>query len=169
MRLFVAFTVAVVVGLAPLPGYAHGTFIDARPLPGVTVGGTVDQVAFLFPEPVHVESAAITVTAPDGATVSPVGDVEHPAAAVIRVAIEALTVAGDYRVSHRVTATDGFVFEGEFGFRYDPDAPALAPLPYGREGWTWETWVVVGTLLVTAVVMVRRKVVSPPGGGASVG
>lgn len=38
----------VALGWIALPAVAHGSWVDARPLPGVVVGGTVDEVAFLY-------------------------------------------------------------------------------------------------------------------------
>lgn len=128
-----------------LPALGHGTFVDARPLPGVIVGDVVDEVSFLFPEPIEPASAVIAVAGPDGQLLPVLGGVESPVPSAVRVAIEALTIPGEYRVDHAVTSRDGFVFEGTFTFVYDPSAPALDPLPYGRDPmpWPWLVGVVV--------------------------
>lgn len=140
-----------------LPGLAHGTFLDARPLPGVVVGGVVDEVSFLFPEPVDPDSAVITVTGPDGLSVPARGEVESPAPSAVRVAIEALTLPGEHRVDHAVTSLDGFIFEGTFTFRYDPTAPPLDPLPYGRDPLPWPWLVGIVATLGLIVVAARRR------------
>ena len=122
------------LGLIGLPALAHGTWVDARPLPGVVVGGTVDEVAFLFPEPLVAGEGGITVTGPDGQSI-PTGTIEFPADAVARVKVEPLTAEGTYTVSYTLSATDGFVFSGSHRFEYRETAPGLEPLPYGRGSW----------------------------------
>ncbi|MEX2655251.1 MAG: copper resistance protein CopC [Acidimicrobiia bacterium] len=135
---------------------AHGTFVDARPLPGVGVGGVVDEVAFLFPEDLVAGAGSITVTGPTGIEVPTAGEPEYPIGAVIRLPIEQLTEPGSYRVDYRVLAADGFVFEGSFEFTYDVDAEPLDPLPYGRQGPAW--WLVgVGGALAGVLVLLARK------------
>lgn len=124
----------VALGWIALPAVAHGSWVDARPLPGVVVGGTVDEVAFLFPEPLVVGEGGITVTGPDGRSI-PTGAIEFPADAVVRVGIEPLTVEGTYTVSYTLPAMDGFVFTGAYRFEYRQGAPRLEPLPYGRGSW----------------------------------
>ncbi|MEX2423360.1 MAG: copper resistance protein CopC [Acidimicrobiia bacterium] len=148
-------TVLLSVGL---PALAHGTFVDARPLPGVVVGGVIDEVAFLFPEPVEYESAVIAVTGPDGQSVPARGRVSSPVPSAVRVGIEAITLPGEYRVDHAVSSQDGFVFEGTFTFVYGPAAPPLDPLPYGGDSRPWP-WLVAGggVLLLTTVILRRSR------------
>lgn len=136
---------------------AHGTFVDARPLPGVEVGGVVDEVSFLFPEPVETDSAVIAVIGPQGHPVPASGQVESPIPSVVRVGIEALTLPGEYRVDHAVTAHDGFVFEGSFTFSFDPSAPPLDPLPYGRDGLGWPWLAGIAGAIALAGWMVRTR------------
>ena len=140
-----------------LPALAHGTFVDARPLPGVVVGGVVDEVSFLFPEPIDPDSAVIAVNGPDGLSVPVQRGVESPVPSAVRVAIEALTLPGEYRVDHAVTSLDGFVFEGTFAFVYDPNAPSLDPLPYGRDPLPWQWLVVIAAALGLIIWTVRRS------------
>ncbi|MFP5332485.1 MAG: copper resistance protein CopC [Acidimicrobiia bacterium] len=145
----------LVVGLA-LPGLAHGTWTDARPLPGVTVGGVVDEVAFLFPEPLVAGQGSITVAGPDGSR-HPTGSLEHPADAVVRMGIEPLVDEGVYTVTFTLPAVDGFVFSGSHHFEYRATAPGLEPLPYGRGG----NLPLIGVGLAAAAfggwVLVRRR------------
>lgn len=138
--------------LVPGAALAHGTFIDSRPLPGVTVGGTVDEVAFLFPEPVVASAAVITVTGPDGLAIPTTGPAEGPADPVVRQRIRPLVEPGSYSVIHSVPSTDGFVFEGTFDFTYQPTADPLGPLPYGRDAPLG--WVVLGGIVVVTVAAV---------------
>jgi len=145
-------TVLAILTLFPAAGLAHGTFLDSRPLPGVTVGGTVDELAFLFPEPVDTSAAVITIVGPDGLAIPTTGPAEGPADPVVRQPIRALVEPGSYRVSHSVASTDGFVFEGTFDFTYQPTADPLSPLPYGRD--TPLGWVTLGGILVVAVAAV---------------
>ncbi|HSJ28343.1 MAG TPA: copper resistance protein CopC [Acidimicrobiia bacterium] len=111
---------------------AHGTFVDVRPLPGVGVGGTVDEVAFLFPEEIVVVGATVSVTAPDGSEVPASGALVAPVPSVVRQPIARLADPGEYRVDYSIPSFDGTVFGGSFTFVYDPAAPPLEPLPFGR-------------------------------------
>lgn len=133
-RLVIAAVTLGLLAVGIVPAAGHGTFIDARPLPGVDVGGTVNEVAFLFPEPLLAGQGEIVLFDPVGAAVPARGGLEHPAESVVRIPIGPLEDPGRYRVTWRLPAVDGFVFEGAFEFRYDPDAAPLDPLPYGREG-----------------------------------
>lgn len=155
------------LALCVFPGVsvlAHGAFVDARPLPGVEVGGVVDEVAFLFPEDLVPGAGEITVTDPTGTEVPSAGEAEYPIGAVIRLSIEPLTEAGAYRVGYRVPALDGFIFEGEFEFIYEASAQPLNPLPYGEEG---SAWGIAGVVVASAVVFVIvRKVWRDSRGGA---
>jgi methionine-rich copper-binding protein CopC len=145
-----------------LPVLAHGTFVDVRPLPGVVVGGVIDEVSFLFPEPVEPDSAVIAVTGPDGQSVPAESRVESPVPSAVRIGIEPLTLPGEYRVDHAVTSQDGFVFEGTFTFVYDPAASPLEPLPYGESqtSWPWLVAVVSGL----GLVWILRRSRTRPGG-----
>lgn len=144
------------LGSIGLPALAHGTWVDARPLPGVVVGGTVDELAFLFPEPLVAGEGAITLTGPDGQSIA-TGEIEFPADAVARVRIEPLTAEGTYTVSYTLSATDGFVFTGSHRFEYRRTAPELEPLPYGRGNWVPAAGLVAAVLAAGAWVMARRR------------
>jgi methionine-rich copper-binding protein CopC len=123
---------AFTVVLGAIGAAAHGTFVDVRPLPGVSVGGTVDEVAFLFPEEIVITGATITVVAPDGSQVPAVGALVAPTPAVVRQPIADLAQPGEHRIEYSVPSFDGTVFEGTFVFIYDPASPPLDPLPFGR-------------------------------------
>lgn len=148
--------VTAVLMWTALPALAHGTWVDARPLPGVVVGGTVDEVAFLFPEPLVVGEGGITVTGPDGRSIA-TGAIEFPADAVARASIDPLTAEGIYTVSYTLSATDGFVFTGSYRFEYRQTAPGLEPLPYGRGSWV--TVAGIGTVVLAAggLAVARRR------------
>lgn len=118
--------------LGGMPALGHGTFVDARPLPGIAVGGTVDEVELLFPEGIVPTDSRIEVRGPDGSRVPPTGRITAPIASVARVGIRPLTEPGEYRVVYSIPATDGTVFAGDFQFTFDPAAEPLRPLPYGR-------------------------------------
>ena len=160
----------VLLSSASLPALAHGTFVDARPLPGVGVGGVVDEVSLLFPEPVVAESAVIAVIGPNGVAVPVNGEVDSPVPSAVRVAIESLTLPGEYRIDHSVASRDGFVFEGSFTFTYDPTAPTLDPLPYGRAPLPWQ-WLLGIVAAIGVVTWFLRRRGRRPGEGtdASVG
>lgn len=147
--------VAALVWIAQ-PSLAHGTWVDARPLPGVVVGGTVDEVAFLFPESLVAGEGGITVTAPDGRSIR-TETVEFPADAVARVAIEPLAVEGVYTVSYTLAGLDGFVFTGSYRFEYRQAAPGLEPLPYGRGSLASAIGVGVVVLAAGSWVAARRR------------
>lgn len=144
------------LGLVALPAAAHGSWVDARPLPGVVVGGTVDEVAFLFPEPLVVGEGGITVTGPDGRSIT-TGAIEFPADTVVRVGIEPLTVEGTYTVSYTLPAMDGFVFTGSYRFEYRQTAPGLEPLPYGRGSWVTVAGIGVLVLAAGGLAVARRR------------
>ena len=127
------------------PALAHGSFVDARPLPGVEVGGVVDEVALLFGEDLALGEGSIEVIGPGGETTAS-GQVEYPIDRAIRMAIEPLTEPGEYEVAFRVPALDGFVFEGRFPFTFEPSAEELDPLPFGRRAPM--PWVIVVAALV---------------------
>lgn len=146
----------LLLGLVSIPAtaaLAHGTFVDARPLPGVEVGGDVDEVALLFPEKLVPGAGSITVVGPTG--VVPSGSIENPVETVIRLPIDPLTRPGTYEVAFTVPAADGFVFEGSFEFDYSPAARPLEPLPYGRVDRS--RWLLVGATFVAVAgfVVVR--------------
>ena len=124
--------VGIAAVLVALPALAHGTFLDARPLPGVAVGGEVEAIEMLFPEPVVLEGVRISVEGPDGPVAS-TGAVTAPTETVIRTPIEQLDTPGSYMVTYEVPAVDGFVFEGSYPFEFDPQAPPIAPLPFGND------------------------------------
>lgn len=131
MRRVLILAVAL-AGAVAAPALAHGTFVDARPLPGVEVGGTVDEVEFLFPEAVRTTDAVITVTAPDGSSVPTAGGMDTSVEGLVRQRIEPLSIAGEHRIDYRIPSADGEVFEGAFVFTWDPAADPLEPLPFGR-------------------------------------
>lgn len=147
----------VLLGLMSIPGtsaMAHGTFVDARPLPGVEVGGVVDEVALLFPETLDLGAGSITVLGPTG-VFAPSGSVEYPVETVIRLPIDRLTQPGTYQVAFSVPAADGFVFSGSFEFDYSADASPLAPLPYGRADRS--PWLLVGAAFVAVAGIVVAR------------
>lgn len=162
-RVVILGTLALSVAPA-VPVLAHGTFVDARPLPGVEVGGVVDEVAFFFPEDLVSGAGSITVTGPSGVAVPPAGTVEYPIGAVIRLPIEPLTEPGAYSVEYRVPAADGFVFEGSFEFTYEATADSLGPLPYGEPDSPWWLAGVAGAVAVALFVLARKGRRDSPGG-----
>ena len=123
--------ILLVSGMASLS--AHGTFIDARPLPGVAVGGTVDEVEILFPEEIVVAGTRIEVMAPDGTQVLQRGRITAPIPSLVRVRIQPLVTPDTYWIEYFVPSIDGTVFEGSYEFTFDPDADPLDPLAFGRE------------------------------------
>ena len=141
MRRLATTLILALVSIPATPAMAHGTFVDARPLPGVEVGGVVDEVALLFPEELHPGAGSMTLLGPGGA-VALSGDVEYPADTVIRLPIDPLTQPGTDEVAFTVPAVDGFVFEGSCEFDYSLDASPLEPLPYGRGDGS--LWLIVG-------------------------
>lgn len=144
------------LGWIALPAIAHGTWVDARPLPGVVVGGTVDEVEFLFPEPLAAGEGEIMMTGPDGRSV-PAGPLEFPAGPVVRMSIDPLVVEGTYTVSYTLSATDGFVFTGSHRFEYRETAPGLDPLPYGRRSWVPVAGLGVVALAAFGWVVANRR------------
>jgi methionine-rich copper-binding protein CopC len=159
MRRSVVAATVTILTLHAAPVVAHGTFVDARPLPGVTVGGTVDEVAFLFPEAIVPEGAVIVVTGPEGIVVPASGSIERLADTVVRIPIEVLSRPGEYGVDYSIPAADGFAFDGSFTFFFDPAADALEPLPYARGGRAGLLAVVAVSILVvaTGVIGWRRR------------
>jgi methionine-rich copper-binding protein CopC len=132
MRRLLIGVLSASAGILSIPALAHGSFVDARPLPGTAVGGVVDEVEFLFPEEVLAEGAVISITASDGTTVPTRGALVVPIPPVARQPIDELRTPGEYRIDYSIPSFDGTVYEGAFVFTYDPNAPALEPLPFGR-------------------------------------
>lgn len=160
MRRLLIVVVSASVGMLSLPALAHGSFVDARPLPGTTVGGVVDEVEFLFTEEVLAGGAVISVTAPDGTTVATRGALVVPVPPVARQPIHELRTPGEYRVDYSIPSFDGTVFEGAFVFTYDPNAPTLEPLPFGRGDNMPLVFIGLGSLVVFVVggaVVARRR------------
>jgi methionine-rich copper-binding protein CopC len=135
---------------------AHGTFVDARPLPGVAVGGTIDEVEILFPEEIVIAGSRIEVRAPDGTQVRQRGPIGAPIPSLVRVGIQPLVVRGTYRIEYFVPSTDGTVFEGSFEFTYDPDADPLEGLAFGRGPNVLLASALAITALVGAAMVVSR-------------
>ena len=148
---------ALLAGVVAAPALAHGTFVDARPLPGVEVGGSVDEVEFLFPEAVSLEGATISVTAPDGSEVPLVGSMTTGVEGLVRQSIEPLDQVGEHRIDYAIPSFDGTTFEGAFVFRYDPAAEPLEPLPFGRDT---DMTIVLIALGMFAVVVVAGGLVA---------
>lgn len=157
-RAFGAAGVAAILlasGMASLS--AHGTFIDARPLPGVAVGGTVDEVEILFPEDIVVAGSRIEVRAPDGTRVPQRGSITAPIPSLVRVGIQRLVVPDTYRVEYVVPSTDGTAYEGSFDFTFDPGADPLDPLAFERGPNVLFASALVIAAVVGAAVVVSRK------------
>ncbi len=157
-RVFVAAGLAAILlasGMASLS--AHGTFIDARPLPGVAVGGTVDEVEILFPEDIVVAESRIEVRAPDGTQVLQRGRIIAPIPSLVRVRIQPLVTPGTYRIDYFVPSTDGTVFEGSFEFTFDPDADPLDPLAFGRETNVLASLALAVVAFIGVAFVVSRK------------
>ncbi len=158
-RAFAAAGVAVILLFSAMESVSsHGTFIDARPLPGVVVGGTVNEVEILFPEDIVVAESQIEVRALDGTQVLPRGRATAPIPSLVRVRIQPLVVPGTYRIEYFVPSTDGFVFEGSFEFTFDPDADPLDPLAFGREtNVLFPSALAIAAVVGAAIVISRRR------------
>jgi methionine-rich copper-binding protein CopC len=112
-------TLAVAVALA-LPAGAHTQVKDARPGPGETASGTVDEVRISFVDPV-LPTPTIEVTGPDGEPVPGLepAELDGDDAAVAR--FDPLVAAGRYQVSYDYASLDGFPQSGAHEFRFDPE------------------------------------------------
>ena len=130
-RLAALSVVALVAGLTgargAAPAWAHTALAGTTPAAGATVTEPVDAVRLTFTEPVSPGLAQVVVSGPDGAEVTS-GEAQV-AEQVVTQPLQALPVAGSYRVAYRVVAADGHPITGQLQFVADQAATAAAVPP----------------------------------------
>ncbi|WP_158843725.1 copper resistance CopC family protein [Saccharothrix deserti] len=112
-------------GAAP-QALAHTELISSDPANGASVPQRPTQLTLTFTEPVPAESAAVTVTGPDGSA-WPLGEVAAQGATLTVPMRESGSPAGRYTVAWTVEALDGDFVNGTFAFTLT--APPVAQQP----------------------------------------
>lgn len=98
------------------PAWAHATLIGTSPPAGYAVPRPPTTVSLSFDEPVTTGRHALVVTGPGGTAVS-TGPLQHAdGGRRISVTVDTRLPAGGYTVTWQVTATDGDVVGGSYGF-----------------------------------------------------
>lgn len=154
----------VVVGPAT-PAAAHNRFVGSSPAAGSTTDRVPETVVLTFDQPVLGLGTGVVVTGPDGEVQDgPPRPVDNTVSQDLRPGAQ----AGQYRVTWRVTSTDGHPISGEFTFTAvaagrgsaAPPAPAADRAAPGGGGNAW-WWLLAGAValagLVVAVVVARRN------------
>lgn len=105
--------------LTAVPGSAHNELTESSPADGDS-GPAPTDVVLTFSGEIAPVGAAVEVSGPDGL-------VSEGAAAVdgesVTQTLAANLPAGDYRVTWRVTSSDGHPISGEYGFTVQEPAP----------------------------------------------
>lgn len=98
------------------PAWAHATLVGTSPPAGYAVPRSPTTVSLTFDEPVTTGRHALVVTGPGGTAVS-TGPLQHAdGGRRISVTVDTRLPAGGYTVTWQVTATDGDVVGGSYGF-----------------------------------------------------
>jgi methionine-rich copper-binding protein CopC len=161
VRLLVA--VLGVGALALLAGCAgeeeQGGLQAARPGPGATVGGEIDQIELLFDD--IVAEAQGTVTGPDGADLDAEFVIDNQIRVLVELA-EPLDVSGEYAVRSEVVSVVDDRVEESYVFTYDPaaEAPQLVFPPEEGSGSPWLLVTLIAVGVIVIVVLIARLVVS---------
>lgn len=116
-------------GAAP-QAFAHTELVSSDPAEGASLPQRPTRLTLTFTEPVPAESAAVTVTGPDGAA-WPLGDIVADGPTLTIALGEGGSRAGRYAVTWMVEALDGDLTDGTFAFTLSPQpgAPAGTPQP----------------------------------------
>ena len=116
---------AVTLGPAAEPAWAHSQLVSMSPADGSTVSTPPTQVLLTFDENIQDIGAAVVVTGPDGTRVD-----QGPPVIVDATATEALApliLRGHYTVSYRVVSTDGHPMTQTLGFDLSTGQQAAPP------------------------------------------
>lgn len=117
---------------------AHGSFVEARPAPGVRVEAAPDRVELRFTEPLNRSLARGEIVAADGTAVQLIAQAAEDRMLLLRPARELGT--GTYQVRwHSVSTIDGHALEGTFSFGVRAAAAGgaqrIEQSPLARGGW----------------------------------
>ena len=116
---------AVTLGPAAQPAWAHSQLVSMSPADGSTVAKPPTQVRLTFDENIQDIGDAVVVTGPDGQRVD-----QGPPVIVDATATEALaplTLRGHYTVSYRAVSADGHPVTRTLGFDLSTGEPAAPP------------------------------------------
>ena len=117
---------AVTLGPAAQPAWAHSQLVSMSPADGSTVSTPPTQVLLTFDENIQDIGDAVVVTGPDGRRVD-----EGPPGIVDATATEALaprSLRGHYTVSYRVVSADGHPVTRTLGFDLSTGQQAAPPV-----------------------------------------
>jgi methionine-rich copper-binding protein CopC len=147
--------VALAIGLAATPLFAHAEVRERAPAAGETIGGRVDHVDLSFWAP--IESAEITLTGPEGQAVDVGETVIRRSGLITSVEFDPLTVAGNYTVTHAEVAADGDSQRAAYGFVFDPGSDRRLASLIERE--TGPNWLLLGA--IGGVVLIGLLLFAP--------
>lgn len=153
---------AVVVAAAG-PAAAHPTLLTTVPAAGYTGAGPVRQVVLAFDEPVTATAGAVTVTSAAGHR-EPTKPLQRTAGdRQLVLALSTPLAAGQFRVQWQVTAADGDVVDGTFGFGVGTAAPAVAGGggTAGVAGIAALRWLLFTALALAAGGLVGERLIRP--------
>ncbi|WP_018352543.1 copper resistance CopC family protein [Longispora albida] len=112
------------VAVLASPAAAHNTLKSSNPANGSTVAAPPEAVTLTFTEQVDAPSTTVTVTGPDGASVS---EAPQVAGAVVTVRLKA-GPAGAYSIVYQITGHDGDVTKETLKFTATAgNLPAAVP------------------------------------------
>jgi copper resistance protein C len=106
-----AFT-SVVTGAAPAS--AHAVLVKATPADGAVLRAAPTSVVLQFDDPISTSFATLTVTGPDGSTVSP--GKASVSGTTVSAALDDGLEPGRYRTVFRVVSEDGHPVNGQLTF-----------------------------------------------------
>lgn len=134
------------------PLLAHAEIRERAPAAGQTLGGDVVHIDISFDGP--IESAEITLLGPDGEMIDVGETVIRRNGLITSVEFEALTVAGNYTVSHFELAADGDEQRAAYGFVYDPDSDdRLYSLIERDDGPNWLVLGAIGGVVLVGILL----------------
>jgi len=144
--------VSIVAAGWAAPLLAHAEIRERAPAAGQTVGGKVDHIDISFDGP--IESAEITLLGPDGNMID-VGETTILRSGLITsVEFEALTVPGNYTVTHFELAADGDEQRAAYGFVYDPESDdRVASLIQRDDGPNWLVLGAIGAVVIVGILL----------------
>jgi len=152
------------VVLTAVPASAHNSLVSTAPVADGSVDRTPDRVILTFDEPALALGTQIVVTGPTGPVqVGPPQLVDQ----TVSQPLQPGAPAGVYRVTWRVTSTDGHPISGSYAFTAAAagagSAAAATPTPTPTETSGTPNplmaglWIAIGIVLLAAALVLRWR------------